>query len=234
MLSVSLLASLFLQKTLEAPPANFKFLPRHQNKDGSWGARPKRCACEDPCETLREAPDPEKIAALVRQLGDDNPEARDSVEYALRKLGEPALAALRRGSESADAEVRARCERLRGAIPSNFKGVSDVETTSLVLLTYLGAGYTHLSRDSYGAGDAVKRGLQWLVAQQDTDGTFNDKDSAANAVAALALTETYGMTASPSCKEPAQRAVAAVERMDSNEPSDLAWNSLVLVSARMS
>lgn len=95
----------------------------------------------------------------------------------------------------------------------------DAGATALSLLAFLGAGYSHLSRDEYiepltqrkiSFGQAVKRGVQWLLAQQDPEGCVGGrglKYMYVHAISSLALSEAYGMTASAPLKEPAQKAI---------------------------
>jgi HEAT repeat protein len=53
----------------------------------------------------------ERIARLIKQLGDDEFEKREAASKALELIGEPALALLRRAARSSDdAEVRKRAE----------------------------------------------------------------------------------------------------------------------------
>lgn len=86
--------------------------------------------------------------------------------------------------------------------------------TALAVLAFLGAGYSHLSKDVYdGAcfGDVLRRGLQWLLAQQDAEGRVGPASAGKplynHAIAALALSEAYGLTGSPLFVENAQRAI---------------------------
>lgn len=89
--------------------------------------------------------------------------------------------------------------------------VSDPESTGLALLCFLGAGETHQT----GAfKDQVKAGLKYLRAVQDADGCFGSRVAPdfhrAHLVAALAMVEAYGMTASVLWRESAQRGVTFV------------------------
>jgi Ca-activated chloride channel family protein len=96
----------------------------------------------------------------------------------------------------------------------------DVGVTGLSLLAFLGAGYTQLSKDEYPDpaepgrvlrfGEVVKKGLKWLLTHQDPEGCVGDRGAKllyGHAIAALALSEAYGMTASQPLKEPAQKAI---------------------------
>jgi hypothetical protein len=77
------------------------------------------------------------------------------------------------------------------------------------LLAFLGAGFSPLSKDEFQDpcdpqrvlrfGETVKRGLQWLIARQDPEGCIGDRGMKYmynHCVAALAISEAYGMTAS--------------------------------------
>jgi len=89
-----------------------------------------------------------------------------------------------------------------------------VGTTSLSLLAILGAGYSHLSKDSYDGicfGDVVRGALQYLMNQQDAEGCVarrtDPKYMFNHAIAALALSEAYGLTGSNLFKDNAQKAI---------------------------
>ncbi|NQU20740.1 MAG: hypothetical protein HQ567_05605 [Candidatus Nealsonbacteria bacterium] len=88
---------------------------------------------------------------------------------------------------------------------------SDSAATGLALLTYLGAGYTHLD-DKHR--EVVRRGIDWLIDQQKKDGDlFGGKDESkfawfySHGIATIALCEAYGMTRDPKLREPARKAV---------------------------
>lgn len=116
--------------------------------------------------------------------------------------------------------------------------------TSLALLAYLGAGYSHLSKDAYDGkcmGDAVRRAIQFLMRDQQPDGTFaSGRDGGFDqALGALALSESYGLTGSDLFKDPAQAAVDALCRMQGSDgswggPAPTVWAAEALFSARIS
>jgi hypothetical protein len=65
----------------------------------AWGGEPDK------------KPDPDRIARLVKQLGDDSFAAREAAGKELEAIGEPALAALRQAATSSDdAEIRRRAD----------------------------------------------------------------------------------------------------------------------------
>ncbi len=86
---------------------------------------------------------------------------------------------------------------------------ADSAATGLALLAFLGAGYTHTD-DKYR--DHVAAGLAYLVNHQKPDGDLFSGGSKyvwlySHGIAAIALCEAYGMTADPSLRQPAQRAL---------------------------
>ncbi len=56
--------------------------------------------------------EPERIARLIKQLGDDDFEKREAASKELDAIGEPALDALRKAASDDDAEIRRRAEQL--------------------------------------------------------------------------------------------------------------------------
>ncbi len=136
----------------------------------------------------------------------------------------------------------------------------DAGVTSLSLLAFLGAGFTQLSKDemvdpavpdqTLRFGEVVKKALQWLTQHQDPEGCVGERGQKYmynHAVAALALSEAYGMTAAPVLREPAQKAidflVAAQNpgkgwrysaRCADNDTSVTGWAVMALKSAEMS
>jgi Ca-activated chloride channel family protein len=126
--------------------------------------------------------------------------------------------------------------------------------TGLALLAFLGAGYTHLSKDTYDGvnfGDVVKQGLQYLMKEQGPDGRVtpdtSNKYMYNQMLGSLALSEAYGLTGSALLKEPAQRAVQFVEqaqnpgagwrysaRSGESDSSVTGWGAQLAHSARIS
>jgi len=104
------------------------------------------------------------------------------------------------------------------------RAIGKTGVTSLVLLSLFGAGYSHLSRDEYdgiAVGPQVRQGLTWLLAQQREDGAFRSgqDDSFEHALAALALSEAFGLSVSPFLKEPAARSLDALVRLQGADGS---------------
>ena len=106
----------------------------------------------------------------------------------------------------------------------------DEGLTAMALLCFLGAGYSHESKQDlvdtarakrYKIGEVVKNGLQWLVKRQNEQGYFS-KDQAFmynEALCALALTESYGLTQNRFWKEPAQKAINFLQRAQRPNPT---------------
>jgi RNA polymerase sigma factor (sigma-70 family) len=101
-------------------------------------------------------------------------------------------------------------EKFHGHGPCDCTGAgilqNDTAGTAFGLLPFLGAGISH--RDGGRADDrkAVERGLAFLVKKQTKEGCLGEI-MYDQALATLALSEAYGLTADPALKEPAQRAV---------------------------
>src|SRR6185295_15416640 len=72
----------------------------------------------------------------------------------------------------------------------------------------------------------------WLVSRQDKEGAFDRDHPAANAIAALALTETYGMTVLR--KEAAEKAYAWVEKARIQDIVGRIRQGMVLESGKLS
>jgi hypothetical protein len=141
-------------------------------------------------------------------------------------------------------------------------GEADYDTglTALSLMAFLGSGYSQLSKDEYPDpvvpgrmlhfGQVVKSGLKWLLAHQDREGCLGDRGMKYmynHAIAALCLSEAYGMTASQPLREPAQRAIDFLvlaqnpgkgwrysSRSGDNDTSVSGWVVFALKSAELS
>jgi len=86
----------------------------------------------------------------------------------------------------------------------------DVGVTSLALLAFLGAGYTH-TKGQFKA--TVARGLNWLRENQRFDGSFQWRTFYEQGLAAMALCEAYALTRSPAIGRLAQRAIDYICRV---------------------
>jgi hypothetical protein len=90
---------------------------------------------------------------------------------------------------------------------------SHAAATALALLSFQGAGYSHLE---YRYKDNCKRAIDYLVANQAADGDlyiasneYSDRNARfyTHGIAALALCEAFGMTQDESLRGPAQRSI---------------------------
>ena len=104
---------------------------------------------------------------------------------------------------------------------------SDTAATGMSLLAFQGAGYTH---KQFKYADTVGRGLQFLIRNQKTDGDlYIPQDPASDqnawlyshAIAALALTEAYGMTQDAALRSAAQNCIDFV--VTSQDPGRGGW-----------
>lgn len=111
--------------------------------------------------------------------------------------------------------------------------------TGLPLLAFLGAGYSHLSKDTHEGicfGDVVRKALQFLMTRQGASGEFSAA-SRDHALAALALSEAYGLTGSKLLKDPAQKGIDFLIRIQTPGAGwgDAGgWAVLALKSAELS
>jgi len=117
-----------------------------------------------------------------------------------------------------------------GPIASEEGILDRVGITSLVLLAYLGAGYTHSSKEF---GPVIRRGLDWLRGQQRPDGGFETLGSADASIAALALCEAHGLTAAEPLLSPAERAISSLQFSRGRDDAWSMWDAMALTSARL-
>ncbi len=86
---------------------------------------------------------------------------------------------------------------------------ADTALTGLALLTFLGAGYTHIE-GRYA--ETVEKGLNFLIEQQKPDGDLRGQSRVVgmycHAMATLALCEDYALTGDERLRGPAERALA--------------------------
>ena len=113
---------------------------------------------------------------------------------------------------------------------------SDTAATGLAILAFQGAGYNHLE---FKYARQVNHAIKWMIKNQAEDGLLyldSDKDSNAacrlysHGIAALALTEAYGMTQDPMLKEPAQKALDYIA--GSQDPKLGGWRYYVEMKSR--
>jgi len=124
---------------------------------------------------------------------------------------------------------------------------SDVGVSAIVMLAFLGAGHTHRTAGTYR--ETVRSGLNWLLSEQAADGNLMGREKQgrvySHAMATLALTEAYQMSADerlkPFCQKAVDWLVYAQERdlggwryapkIDS-DTSVFGWCVMALASAR--
>ena len=115
---------------------------------------------------------------------------------------------------------------------------SDAAATGLALLAFQGAGYNHRE---FKYASQVKSAIDWLVANQEASGClFVKSDKASNdsslmyshAIAALALTEAYGMTQDPTLRLPTQRALDYIS--STQDPRKGGWRYFAQIRLRSS
>lgn len=82
--------------------------------------------------------------------------------------------------------------------------------TGLALLPLLGAGHIHTVKSRHQ--EAVRRGLEWMLANQKENGDLfvgggGTAHMYSHAIAAMALCEAYGLSRDPKLRDPAERAI---------------------------
>jgi hypothetical protein len=103
-------------------------------------------------------------------------------------------------------KIAGRCDPVTGEEGFN------VGLTGLALLAFLGAGYTHLSKDVFDGicyGDVVRSGIRYLEKIQEPSGKISPdvrKWMYNHLLASFALSEAYGLTGSEVLRPAAQRA----------------------------
>ncbi len=98
---------------------------------------------------------------------------------------------------------------LRGPYGDGGTSENNTAATAMALLAYMGAGNTHPSGDY---PDEVRRGIKWLVGQQDRRGFMaksarDHEQMYAQAQAMIAICELYAMTGDSWLRAPAQLAI---------------------------
>lgn len=108
-----------------------------------------------------------------------------------------------------------------------------VSDTGLALLAFLGAGETH----RHGSHkEIVRNGLRYLKQVQRPDGGFGSGDDDAwrksHAIAALAMTEAYALTASPLFKQSSQSAMDLLQKLPLDDAELIPWAAAAAKSAK--
>jgi hypothetical protein len=238
------------------------YLARHQHEDGSWGRPPEHCEClmMHPLEIRGPEPNTQtrlQFADYCRQLRSDQADERERAEKGITQLGLPALRLLQEAWDFPDLETRWRC---RSALSNlwttrglwkQFRAVEfprsvdlELRATSLALLSFTGTGYSIFSRDrrpdpfdgtrSFEFGAVVKKALRWLLERQLQDGSFGAVQPESNLIAALVLSEQYGITGRTSLRVPATLAVEYALRLAPRDARSRLWQEFVRQSAILS
>ena len=184
-------------------------------------------------------PKPE-LARIEAGLSENRSPTRDPEAYRSRRLDERRGRALQNGgSEDSERAVEASLRWMAnnqepagnwssarhggGLAKTDPQGQNrldgglhaDSGITGLVVLSFLGAGYTH-EEGKYA--DVVRRALKWLIAQQSANGYLGGKATRydmmyCHAMATFALAEAYGMQSDPNSFPELQDAVQAGVRL---------------------
>lgn len=202
------------------------FLAKTQNDDGSWGCHEKlRPARPDRVDAEAK----KKADALIEKFQSDDIDVREAAQIELEKMGIDAIASLLDAADgAADEETRERCETALRRIAE--PGRPSVETTALALLAFLGAGYSHLSRDTHSGfcyGTTVKKGFIHILSLQGPDGSFSLIPSA-HAIATLAVAEAFKLSGSMLFKDGLENARKRLEEHLSDDPRVRFWQALAL------
>jgi len=123
---------------------------------------------------------------------------------------------------------------------------SDTAVTGLALLCYLGADHTHMKQGPYR--ERVGRGIDWLLSRQGKDGDLRGGGTMySHGIAAIAISEAYGMTKDERLRKPVEQAIAFIVTARNTErggwryepgqygdTSVMGWQVMALESAKRS
>jgi hypothetical protein len=123
---------------------------------------------------------------------------------------------------------------------------TDIATTGLALLCFLGADHTHVKDGPYR--DRVSRALNWMLTQIKADGDLRGSETMySHGIATIALSEALGMTHDDRLEEPVRRAIAFIvgarnrdtdaggwryEPGQMGDTSVLGWQVMAMISGR--
>jgi hypothetical protein len=174
--------------------SNFNSSPKPQLSRPASTVGVSRTPTRDP-ETYRARRIEQRRAAALKNGG--SVESERAVEASLKWMAsvqEPTgfWSAARHGGGAAKNDPQGQ-NRLDGGL------YADSGITGLVVLSYLGAGYTH-QEGKYA--DVVKPALKWLIDQQNANGYLGGKATRydmmyCHAIATFAIAEAYGMQSDP-------------------------------------
>jgi hypothetical protein len=180
-------------------------VPQPQIARSTSPAVSSRPPTRDP-ETYRSRRLEQRRAIALKNGGSE--ESERAVEASLRWMAdvqEPAgfWSASRHGGGAAKVDPQGQ-NRLNGGL------YADTGVTGLVVLSFLGAGYTH-EEGKYT--DVVSRAIKWLIDQQHANGYLGGNATRydmmyCHAMATFALAEAYGMQNDPTANPKLRDAVA--------------------------
>jgi len=175
--------------------------------------------------------------------GGGSPASEEAVARALKWLAEHQLPDGGWNFDHRGGRCQGRCSH-PGTLDKARTGA-----TAMALLPFLGAGQTHVEGDYK---EVVKAGLYYLVSQMKVSQAGGDLRGAgggrmyAHGLAAICLTEAYGMTQDQALRQPAQAAVNFIVyaqdpvgggwRYSPKQPGDtsvVGWQLMALKSAHM-
>jgi len=176
------------------------FFARNQFPDGHWSLHAQPDAAKWSADAGETLDDLVREARRLKSANHDKSLHRDALRTVSRALDKHAD-----GDELTENEV----QELARFVAGLGEMQSDTAATGLALLSYLGAGYTHLE-DKHRS--VVGRGIDWLVEHQQPSGELftggtNYARFYSHGIAAIALCEAYGMTKDPELREPARKAI---------------------------
>jgi hypothetical protein len=96
---------------------------------------------------------------------------------------------------------------VKGEPGKDQNGDTDVAMTAYAVLCFLGDGHDHRTPGRYNK--VVKRGVDWLLANQKADGLLGSRNYE-HAIATMVLAQAYGMSNDPALREPTQKAVDVI------------------------
>ncbi len=187
-----------------------------------------------PQKAIYQMRKPEKRRQFIKELGGTK-QTEEAVEKALVWLG---------SAQSDDGRWDVDgFKTLRECGGAGDLVNEDMVVTGMSLLTYLGAGYTHIEGEHK---ETVRKGLDWLLNCEKENGDFRGAGQMyGQAIATAALCESYSLTGDKRLLAPARRAVQFIINSqtaesgwryaprDENDTSVTGWQILALKSAQI-
>ncbi len=178
----------------------------------------------DPSKSVRPGPErgfgkrnPKDIFPTDKPPRDDDSGPNLPIARALRWIAEHQYA---NGGWNFDHTAAPRCQGKCGNPGAYRKAVNGA--TAIALLPFLGCGVTH--KDGPPAyRKTVDRGLYFLINRMKSGGSFHEEEGTmySHGLAAICLTEAYGMTRDQKLRAPAQGAINFI--VQSQDPGGGGW-----------